>query len=157
MGAVAGTTTVGRVELWYLGEAGIASATGSTFTVAYGGAAPSEAHYAAATFRNVGQAAPIVDTGANSTNASTPNPIETAVDMSADGSAVSGAFCGNTGSFVWNRGWTEGTDQSLTTSTSSSADHPALSAGTDTASATHSGPNRLAIAALSLSPGGGLP
>ncbi len=157
VGTVAGTTTVGRIELWYLGEAGIAAASGSTFSVTWGGSSPTEPHYAAATYRNVDQSAPIFDTGANSTNASTPNPIQTAVDVRADGSAVAGSFCGNTGSFVWNLGWTEGTDQSKTTSTSSSADHPALSTGTDTASATHSGPNRLAIVALSLSPGAGLP
>jgi hypothetical protein len=156
-GTVAGTSTVGRIELWYLPEAGIAAAVGDTFGVTYGGTSPTEEHHAAATFRNVAQTAPVLDTDTNATGASTPNPITASVGVAADGIGVSGVFAGSVGSFAWNLGWTEGTDQSLTTSTSSAADHPALSAGTDTASATHSGPNRLAIAALSLSPGGGLP
>ncbi len=150
-GTVAGTTTVARTELWYLKEAGIVAATNGTFIVTYGGANPTEQHFAAATYRNVDQAAPILASSVNSTNAATPNPLQTSVSVTADGMALSAAFCGNTGTFSWGNGWIEGTDQSLTTSASSSADHAANANGTDTASATHSSPNRLAIVAASLS------
>jgi hypothetical protein len=150
-GTVAGTTYFERIELWYLNEAGIAAATGNTFVVTYGGATPSNEHYAAATYDNVSQTAPVHHSAVNSTDTSTPNPIEVTVNVTADGMAVSAAVSGNTGSFSWGNGWTEGVDQSITSSTSSSADHPAALTGTDTASATHSGPNRLAIVAISLS------
>jgi hypothetical protein len=150
-GTVVGTTTVARIELWYLNEAGIGAASNGTFVVTYGGASPSEPSFAAASFQNVDQTAPILASNVNSTAASTPNPLPTSVSVTADGMAVSAAFCGNPGSFTWGNGWTEGTDQSLASSNSSSADHPAVANGTDTASATHSAQNRQAIVAASLS------
>ncbi len=146
IGAVAGTTTVGRVELWYLNEAGIAAASGSTFSVTWGGATPSQPMYAAATYKHVNQSDPIADSASNSTDTSTPNPITATVNVTDGAMAVSGAISGNNGSYTWGGGWTEGTDQtSGTTTTMSSAENPATADGTDTASATHSGPNRQAI------------
>ena len=115
------------------------------------GANPAEIHYAAATYQNVDQTAPILDSSVSSTGDPTPNPIQTTVNVAWGATAVSAAFSGNTGSFTWGNGWGETTDQSLTTSNSSTADHPAVASGTDTASATHSGPNRLAIVAATLS------
>jgi hypothetical protein len=146
-GTVAGTTTVARVELWYLNEAGISAASGSTFSVTWGGAAPSNPMYAAATYQDVSQCAPIGDSSTNSTDAATPNPLTTGVSVTSGAMAVSGAISGNNGSYTWNNGWTEGTDQtSGVTTTMSSAEHPASGSGTDTASATHSNQNRAAIA-----------
>jgi hypothetical protein len=151
-GVAAGTTTFGRVELWYLNEAGIAAATGNTFSVAYGGGAtPADEHYGAVTYANVDQTSPVLDSAVNSTDASTPNPLTATVNVNANGYAVSAVFSGNTGAFAWGNGWLERVDQSLVSSNSSSADHAATADGTDTASATHSGPNRLAIVAASLS------
>lgn len=150
-GGAAGTSQVVRMELWYLNEAGIAAATNGTFVVTYGAGSPQAQHFAAATFRNVDQATPILDSSVNSTNASTPNPLTTPVNVTADGMAVAAAMCGNGGSFTWGNGWTEGIDQSFTGSNSSSADHPANANGTDSASATHSHPNRQVIVGASLS------
>ncbi|MCH7836294.1 MAG: hypothetical protein IH864_05440, partial [Chloroflexi bacterium] len=57
--------------------------------------------------------------------------------------------------YTWGGGWSEGTDQtSGTTTTMSSAENAATASGTDTASATHSGPNRQAIVAAVLNPVG---
>jgi hypothetical protein len=153
IGAVAGTTTYARVELWYLREAGIASATGNTFSVVWGGTAPSFPMYAAATFANVNQGSPVGSSSSNFTNSSTPNPITTTVSVTNGSMAVSGVISGNGGSYTWNNAWAEGTDQTAGSTTNmSSAEHSATGAGTDTASATHSGPNRQAIAAATLSP-----
>jgi len=152
-GAVAGTSTFGRVELWYLAEAGIRAATGTTFSVTWGGTAPSQPMYAAATFANVNQGNPIADSSSAFTDSSTPNPITTSVSVTDGAMAVAAAISGNNGSYSWNNGWTEGTDQtSGSTTTMSSAEHAATATGTDTASATHSGPNRQAIVAAALSP-----
>ena len=153
VGAVAGTTTVGRVELWYLNEAGIVAAVGSTFTVTWGGTAPSNPMYAAATYEGVDQTTPIYDSSFNSTDTSIPNPITTVVNVVTDAMAVSAAISGNDGSYTWGGSWAEGTDQTAgTTTTMSSADDSITAAGTDTASATHSGPNRQAIVAAVLGP-----
>jgi hypothetical protein len=140
-----------RIELWYLKEAGIVAATNTTFVVTWGGAAPSVPHYAATTIQNVDQTTPVVASAVNSTNASTPNPLPIAVSVTSDGMAVAAAISGNTGSFTWNNGWTEGTDQSLTSSTSTSADHFEAANGTATASATHTNQNTQAIVVVSLS------
>jgi hypothetical protein len=150
-GVATGTTPIGRVELWYLKEAGITAATGNTFVLTYGGTAPSEPSYAAATLRNVDQVAPILASNVNAVNAATPNPLPTSVSVTADGMALAAALSGNPGSFTWGNGWTEGTDQSLTTSNNSSADHAVVANGTDTASATHSAQNRQVIVAASVS------
>ena len=149
-GTVAGTSSRVRIELWYLNETGITAATNGTFVVTYNGGTPNTQHFAAATFRNVDQSAPILASSINATNAATPNPLPTSVAVTADGIAVAAGMNGNSGSFGWNNGWTEGTDQSISTSNSSSADHPETANGTDTASATSSNQNRQAIVAISL-------
>jgi hypothetical protein len=149
-GVATGTTTIARVELWYLTEVGITAAIGNTFVLTYGGTAPSEPSYAAVTLHNVDQVAPILASDVNSVNAATPNPLPTSVSVMADGMALSGALVGNPGSFTWENGWIEGTDQNLASSNSSSADHAVIANGTDTASATHSGQNRHVIVVASV-------
>jgi hypothetical protein len=148
-GAVVGTAD--RIELWYLKETGIVAATNTTFVVTWGGTAPTVPHYAAATIRNVDQTTPVVASAVNSTNAATPNPLPIAVSVTSDGMAVAAAISGNTGSFTWNNGWSEGVDQSLTSSNSTSADHFESANGSDTASATHTNQNKQAIVVVSLS------
>jgi hypothetical protein len=150
-GALAGTNSRVRIELWYLREAGIAAAANATFVVTYDRPAPADPYYLAATFRNVDQVTPILANGINSINAATPNPLPATVSVTADGMAVAAAIAGNAGSFTWGNGWAEGTDQSLSTSTCSSADHAETANGTDTGSATHTNQNRQAIVAASLS------
>jgi hypothetical protein len=149
--AVVASSPFERVELWYLNEAGIMAATSNTFVITYGASTPTIVISAAATYQNVLQTTPILTSTINSTTGNTPNPLTVGITVTADGMAVSAAFCGNTGSYTWNNGWTEGTDQSLSSATSSTADHPATANATDTASATHTSQNRAAIVALSLS------
>jgi hypothetical protein len=150
-GTAAGTSSIDRVELWYLKEAGIVAATNTTFVVTYGGTAPTAVLYAAATYKNVDQTTPILASNINSTNNSSPNPITTTVSVTADGIAIAASASGNSSTYTWNNGWTEGTDQALSSSSASSADHPASANGTDTASSTNSNQNRQAIVAASLS------
>ena len=149
----AGTSTYARVEIWYLNEAGIQAASDTTFVVSYS-ATPLYPMHAAATFENVDQTTPLQDTDKAYTNAATPNPIVTpAFDVVAGGMAVGGAISGNVGSYTWNNSWTEGNDQTAgSTTTMSTGQHAAAAAGTDIASATHSGPNRQVIVAASLMP-----
>jgi hypothetical protein len=150
-GVVTGTNSRARIELWYLLESGIVAATNGTFVVTYSRPAPANPYYAAATFQNVDQTTPVLTSAINSVNAATPNPLPTTVSVTSDGMAIAAAISGNAGSFTWANGWTEGTDQTAATSTCSSADHPAIANGNDTASATHTDQNRQAIVAASLS------
>lgn len=153
LGAVAGTTTVARVEIWYLTENGIANATSTTFAVTWGGTAPIDPMYAAGAYKRVNQATPIASSNFNTTNAATPNPLTAAVTVLRGDTVVGGAISGNTGTYTWNSSFTERTDQtSGATTNMSTSDKVAAAAGTETASATHSGPNRQAIVAAVLSP-----
>ena len=147
-GTVIGTAD--RIELWYLAETGIVAATNTTFVVTYSGTTPAAQHFAAATIKNVDQTTPVAASAVNSTNASLPNPLTASVAVTSDGMAVAAALCGNVGSYTWNNAWTEGTDQSFSSSNSTSADHAVTANGTDTASATHSAQNLAVIVAASL-------
>ncbi len=149
--SVAGTTTLARVELWYLNEAGIQASSGTTFNVTYGNGSPSNAMHAAATYQNVDQATPIADTDVDTTTSV--DPIDAVVNVTAGAMAISGAVCGNSGTYAWGNGWAEGTDQDGGSSTMSTADNPATGSGTDTASANHSSSiNRQVIVAATLNP-----
>lgn len=150
-GAVVGTAD--RVELWYLNEAGIGSASNTTFTVTWGGTAPTNPMYAAGSYANVYQTTPIAQSNTATAAAATPNPITTSATVPVHGLAVGAAIAGSNGSYTWNGGWTEATDQTAgTTTTLSTAEHLAASTGSDTASATHSGPNQQAVTIAALNP-----
>jgi hypothetical protein len=145
-GAVVSQFPVTRLELWYLKEAQIAAAANTTFVVTFvGGASPTTQMYAAATYQNVDQTTPFPANNTNTTATPTPNPLPVSVAVTADGMAVAAAFTGELGTWTWNNGWTEGTDQSFSSASATSADHPAVANGTDNASATHTGPNRQVI------------
>ena len=150
-GTAVGTNPTERIEVWYLKETGIVAATNTTFVMTYGGTTPTSQHFAAASYRNVLQTAPVLNSAINSTNASTPNPLPVSVTVAADGFAIGAVISGNTGSFTWNNSWTEGTDQSLTSSNTTTGDHPVTANGTDSASATHTNQNKQAVVAVSLS------
>jgi type IV pilus assembly protein PilY1 len=155
LGQATGTSPwLARCEIWYLPEADIpAGANG--FVVNYVEEFPSaDPMGAAATFENVDQTDPLVDTEPNwSTNH---NTITVGVNVAQGGMAVAGVFCGNNGSFTWANGWTEGSDQtSDSTCTMSTGDHANAADGTDTASATHTGANRLVMVAATLRPSSG--
>lgn len=144
---------IGRIELWYLNEAGIVAATNSTFVVTFGGSGINNEHYGAATYENVDQTSPVFDFATNSTPGSTPNPIETTVNVADGHMAIAAALCGKAGSgYTWGNGWTEGFDFAASSSASSTAENLASATGTDTASATHSSPEAQSLVAATLAP-----
>jgi len=63
-----------RLEYWYLHETGIAAAKGTTLSVTYGNEVPADEHFAAATFKNADQSAPLA------TSATTAQPTVTTTD-----------------------------------------------------------------------------
>src|SRR5262249_14938513 len=136
-----------RVELWYLNETGIGAATNTTFAVTYGAGIPTNQLFASVAYKNVDQVAPIFGSNINSINSATPNPLPTTVSVSADGMAVGAEVSGDTGSFTWNNGWSEGTDQQGSSSSATTADHAVAANGTDSASATSNNQHRVAVVA----------
>jgi hypothetical protein len=131
---------VTRIELWYLKEAQIAAASSSTFVVSYvGGASPRR------------RCTPQRPTRTSTDDADLRDQRQLDVDDDTQPAARAScghgrrhggraAITGDLGSFTWNNGWTEGTDQSFSSANTTSGDHAATANGTDTASATHTGP-----------------
>ena len=122
-----------RTELWYLDEAGIQAATGSTFSVTWAGDPPFELeeYYAAVTLEDVDQNSPIGDSSTNGTT--TANPIQTssALVVGEGDFVVVSAFAGMAGSYTPGSSYTEGTDQSALSSTIASAHKTMAAAGTE--------------------------
>ena len=120
----------GRAELWYLDEAGIQAATGSTFSVTWSGDPPFELeeYYAAVTLEDVDQSVPIGDSSSNSTTTVNPIQISSALSVGVGDFVVVSALAGNVGSYTADGGYTEGTDQSALSSTMASA-YKAIAAG----------------------------
>jgi hypothetical protein len=143
-----------RVEIWYLNEAGIQAASGSTFTPSFSGGDVDVQLHAAATFANVNQTTPITDTA--STNGSSATLTTPSFSVVTGGMAVSGTSKESDGSYTnaaWGSGWAEGVDQSSGTTQGTGYTTAAYGAdGTDTATATHSSSGRHAIVAASLAP-----
>ena len=122
-----------RTELWYLDEAGIQAATGSTFSPTWSGDPPFELeeHYTAVTLENVDQSSPIGNSSTNGTT--TANPIQTssALVVGVGDLVVVSAAAGTAGSYTPGSGYTEGTDQSALSSTMASAYKVIAAGGTE--------------------------
>ncbi len=121
-----------RAELWYLLEAGIDAATDSTFVPTWAGDAPYELEemYAAVTLDRVHQTAP---TGNIGTNAATTNPIQPVdpVGVGRGDIVIVAAMGGMSGTYTDPAGYTEGTDQTLLSSTLATAFLEATTDGTE--------------------------
>ena len=122
-----------RTELWYLDEAGIQAATGSTFSPTWSGDPPFELeeHYTVVTLENVDQSSPIGNSSTNGTT--TANPIQTssALVVGVGDLVVVSAAAGTAGSYTPGSGYTEGTDQSALSSTMASAYKTIAAGGTE--------------------------
>lgn len=106
----------GRNEIWYLGEAGIAAATGTAFSVTWADADTLEFDeaYAAVTLADADQVTPMRWTGANSSTSVDPLRIPSARGVSAGDFVVIGSFAGNASSYTADTDYTESTDQQST-------------------------------------------
>jgi hypothetical protein len=94
-------------EVWYLNEAGIAAASGSTFSVTWNGA-PTGERYMSGFYTGVNQTTPIGAQAENFADAATPNPITTSALSNISGDMVIAAAGGNgRGSYTAQNGFTE--------------------------------------------------
>ena len=142
---VAATITIGfsaHASSWYLNEAGIAGAGGSTFIVTWP-TTPAVTGYASAFFGTVDQATPI---GATDSNTSTASPISTvALAVTAGDMAMYAGTVGNIGTYSANNGFTEGIELVMSSSDGAAGQKLAVADGTETPSTSHSLVNRQVI------------
>jgi glucuronoarabinoxylan endo-1,4-beta-xylanase len=118
-----------------LKEAGVAAASGNTFTVTWSGTAPSEVGYSSVFLGNVNQT---TATGATGSGGSGSNPVTTSALATSSGDMVIlAATCGNRGSYTLNNNFIEGTDQQMASSTSVTG-HKSATGANETPSATYS-------------------
>ncbi len=127
------------VAAFILDEAGVGAASGSTFSVSWN-QTPDNVVYTSVLLQDVNQTTLTGDEDNNGTTSG--NTITTSALTTNDGDMVIiGATCGNSGSYTFNNGFTEGTDQSFSSSTGA-AGHKSATGAAETPSVTHSGANR---------------
>lgn len=141
-------TTQQTVSLFFLNDAGIQAASGTTITP---GNVPSDLSIHAASYENVVQTTP-TNTDSDSANASTPNPLANCdiVTAAADAVVVALSGMGNAGSAAWNSPLTERTDQATASANGSLADDEVASPTTVACECTWTTQNRAAIVACEL-------
>jgi len=119
-----------------LNETGVAAATTSTFTTIWSGITPTVYGYSSAFFSNVDQTTSI---GATGTGGSTTNPVTTSALATSSGDMVIlGATCGNSGSYTLNNSFTEGNDQTMSSTATGVTGYKHATGATETPSATYS-------------------
>lgn len=147
--AIAGSgTTQQTVTLFYLNDAGIVAASGTTITP---GNVPGDISIHAASYQDAMQTTP-TNTDTDSSAAATPNPLA-ALDIvtGADDAVVcAGSGMGNAGSATWATPLTERTDQATASANGSYADDSVPTATTIACECTWSNQNRAAAVALEL-------
>jgi hypothetical protein len=136
------------VAAFVLNEAGVNVASGNTFSVSWN-QTPDNTAYASVFLKDVNQTTLIGDKDDNNTTSS--DTIATSEITTNDGDMVIvGATCGHSGSYVFNNGFTEGTDQPFSSSTGATG-HKSATGGSETPSVTyHSGANRQVIIAFAV-------
>lgn len=142
-------TTSQRVTLFFLNDAGIVAASGTTITVSNGTATIST-H--AASYEDCVQTTP-TNTDSDSSLTADPNPLADCdiVTGAANSIVVALSGMGNDGTAAWGGTLTERTEQSMaTTATGSLADDEVPTATTIACECTWTTPNRHVIVALEL-------
>lgn len=147
--AIAGSgTTQQTVTLFYLNDAGIVAASGTTITP---GNVPGDISIHAASYQDAMQTTP-TNTDTDSAAGTTPNPLA-ALDIvtGADDAVVcAGSGMGNAGSCAWASPLTERTDQATASANGSYADDSVPTATTIACEPTWTTQNRAAGVALEL-------
>jgi hypothetical protein len=127
---------------WYLDEAGLSAASGSSIVPTWSGA-PDVVAYASAFFGNADQMTPL---GASDSNTSTSSPISTtALAVAIGDMAMYAGTVGATGTYSANNGFTEGIELTMSSSDGAAGQRPVSADGTETPSASHTAVNRTVL------------
>lgn len=118
-----------RNEVWYLGEAGIAAATDSTFVPTWA-SAPGEVLYSAVTLANVDQVTPIGPTGGTGTTTDNPIQIPTPINVDQGDLVIVSAADGEAATYSPDGDYIEGTDQASASMTLATASKAITTSGT---------------------------
>jgi len=90
----------GRVEIWYLLEAGLQAASGTTFDVTWSTGNLNRRLYSHAIYADIDQNAPVFDTSTTNLPAVGANPISSTVTAKAGGVSIAAATTGNDGVYI---------------------------------------------------------
>jgi len=145
------------VSAWFLDDAGIAAASGTTITPTYSATPADEVIHAASYtgVNQVGGSTSFPQTATFEQNESTPNP-NTTIDLTETDNGLIGAVVGmgNAGLSAWQSDMTEQTDQAALSSQSSYADRLSTTNANVTIEDTLATPNRVAGLSFELAQSG---
>jgi hypothetical protein len=133
---IANGCCTGRTEMWILGEAGIAAASGTTITPTWS-STPNTPLYSHAVFKHVDQTSPVGATTTASVAGDTPNPIPVSPLATTNGDfVVAGAVAGEVGAYSAQNGFTLGLTQATSTggTTAHGSVHKAANGSNETVS-----------------------
>ena len=151
MDKIVGTNPSTYVAAYILDEAGIAAATGNSFSADFGNNTPSYIIYSSAFFNGVDQNTPIGATDSNSITGSSPAAIETnSLPTRNHDMVIEAASSGSNGSYTMYNGFTEGTDETTGSSLTGVTGYKPASGANETPNATHSNPNNQVIIGFAL-------
>ncbi len=123
------------VVAYVLNEAGVAAATDNNFVPTWV-ATPSAVKYASVFLKNVEQTTPVGDRDSDGTTAAT--VVTPSLDTYNGDMTILAATCGKSGSYTLGSGFTEGTDQSISTKLTGVTGHKAATGAAEVPSATFS-------------------
>lgn len=133
---IVGSNPTAYVAAYVLNETGVAAATSGTFTPTWS-ATPDAVAYSSVFLKNVNQTTLIGATDGNTTT--TLDPIKTNPLATNNGDMViEAATCGNSGSYTLGTGYTEGIDQTMSSTATGVTGHKAATGASETPSANHS-------------------
>lgn len=144
-------------SIWYILDAGIAAASGTTITPTYS-SAPADDMLHAASYEGVDQTGGATTnpaTAAAESNEATPNPLIVDLTETNEGLVVAMQCCGNASTTSWNAAMTEQTDQVDASSNSSMADRLSITSANVDIEATSASQNRAGAASASFAPSTG--
>ena len=141
----ANTGYVAYTAVFILNEAGIAAASGNTFSASWSPSPAQNPGYSSVFLTGVNQSTPV---GSSDGNSSTVSSVSTsALPTSAGDMVVLAATCGNTGTYSTANGFTEAIELGITSS-DGIAGYLAASGTEETPAVTHSSVNRQSLVGL---------
>ncbi len=141
-------------EIWYLLEAGIAAASGTTITPSWS-ATPAEGNISAASYTGVNQtggATTVPATATAESNEATPNPLIADLTETDEGMVSAQNSNGNASTVTWGSDMTEQTDNATGSANGSYADRLSTTGGNVNIEPTNASQNRASACSAAFAP-----
>ena len=139
-----------RTELWYLKESDIQGANSGTFILTYSNGVPSTPLYSSAFFSNVDQTTPFPSSSSTDDASAALTTVSTNITRTKGGMSIACASSGNSGTFTANNSWVLGSTTTLGSMAFGVSRISSATSGTDSASFSLTGSNRMVVLAAHL-------